>query len=239
MHLLWILLVTLAFVQLSVFLTTIYLHRTITHRSLELHPVVANLMHVEIALFTGIQPRQWAAVHRKHHHFSDKEGDPHSPKLFGLWHVLLGNFFYYKKEARNPATIEKYTPDYRPDLIDRIPLIRFGVFGSLAIFCAMFGWLGVAAWLFHIVAYVLLNSAINSLGHEVGYKNYDNGATNLQLLALLTGGEGLHNNHHESPASPRFAHVAGEIDPAWLIIRFLKICGVAKVKVDRANTAAA
>src|SRR5579884_1251788 len=176
MSLLWMFLITAGILQMSVFFTTILLHRTITHRGLELHPAVRAFMHLELSLFTGIVPREWAAVHRKHHHYSDKEGDPHSPYLLGLWHVLFGNYFYYRKEKSNPATIRKYTPDYRPDVIDRIPLIQYGVFGGLAIFMLMFGWQwGLAAWAFHMVAYVLLNSMINSVCHMIGYRNFEIG----------------------------------------------------------------
>jgi stearoyl-CoA desaturase (delta-9 desaturase) len=233
MHLLVIATVTVVILQMSVFFTTIYLHRSITHRGLLLHPVVANLMHLHLSLFTGLIPREWAAVHRKHHHFSDKEGDPHSPYLLGLWHVLFGNYFYYKREANNEATVRKYTPDYRPDLIDRIPLIRYGLFGGLLIFMALFGWKwGLAAWLFHIVGYVLLNSSINSLCHMIGYRNFNNKATNLQSVAFLTGGEGLHNNHHAFPSSARFALRGREIDPAWLLIRLLESIGLAEVKPE-------
>jgi stearoyl-CoA desaturase (delta-9 desaturase) len=231
MHLLWIFAVTAIILQVSVFLTTIYLHRAITHRALELHPLIANLMHLHLSIFTGVVPREWAAVHRKHHHFSDRVGDPHSPKVLGLWRVLFGNYFYYRREAKNPSTLNKYTPDYSRDLIDRIPLIEYGALIGLAVFVVLFGWAwGIAAWAFHIVAYVLLNSMINSLCHELGYKNYDNGATNLQSVALLTAGEGLHNNHHEFPTSARLSLARGEIDPAWPVIRLLESLGLAKVK---------
>ena len=101
-------LITIGILQVSVFVTTIYLHRAMCHRGLELHPVLANLMHLQLTLFTGIVPRQWVAVHRKHHHFSDEEGDPHSPYLYGMWTVLFGNYFMYRKEAKNPETIRKY-----------------------------------------------------------------------------------------------------------------------------------
>jgi stearoyl-CoA desaturase (delta-9 desaturase) len=233
MSLLWMIVITVCILQASVFFTTIYLHRCVTHRGLELHPVVANLMHLHIALFTGILPRQWAAVHRKHHHFSDKEGDPHSPKVFGVWKVLFGNYFYYKAEAKKDSTLRKYTPDYKPDLVDRIPFIEYGVLGGLVVFCLMFGlaW-GFAAWAFHVVGYILLNSAINSLGHTFGYRNYENGATNQQWLAFLTGGEGLHNNHHEYPTSARFALKAFEIDPAWPVIWTLERLGLAHVRQE-------
>lgn len=239
MSLLWMSLITIVILQVSVFITTIYLHRAMCHRGLELHPVVANLMHLELSLFTGIVPREWVAVHRKHHHYSDREGDPHSPYLLGLWSVLFGNYFFYRKEVRNAATIRKYTPDYRPDLIDRIPFIRFGVFGGLAIFIAMFGWgWGAAAWGFHVVSYILLNSSINSLCHMVGYRNYENLATNHRLIAWMTGGEGLHNNHHEFPSSAKFALKRKEFDPAWPVICLLERFGLARVKPEPVAKAA-
>ncbi len=222
--------ITLLILQASVFCTTIFLHRAKTHRGVELHPAIGFLMHLELTLFTGIVPRQWVAVHRKHHHLSDREGDPHSPLLRGMWTILFGNFFLYRKEIANPATIQKYTPDWKNDPLDRIPRMNFGSLGGLAILAAMFGWAwGAAAWGFHAIAYILLNSMINSLGHTVGYRNYENQATNLQWVALLTGGEGLHNNHHEYPASARFALRSREIDPAWPMIYVLELCGLAKV----------
>ena len=223
------LIITIGILQMSVFFTTIYLHRALCHRGLELHPVVGTLMHLELALFTGIVPRDWVAVHRKHHHFSDREGDPHSPYLLGTWKVLFGNYFYYNKELKNKATVVKYTPDYKPDVLDRIP--RIGAWAGLILFMLMFGWAwGLGAWAFHVVAYILLNSSINSICHMIGYRNFDNLATNFQFIAFLTGGEGLHNNHHEYPASAKFALRGREIDPAWPVIRLLERLGLARVK---------
>jgi stearoyl-CoA desaturase (delta-9 desaturase) len=234
MSLLWMFLITVVIMQASVFVTTIYLHRAQTHRGLELHPFVSNLMHLELVLFTGIVTREWVAVHRKHHHFSDKEGDPHSPYLFGMWNVLFNNFFMYRKETKNEATIRKYTPDYKPDLIDKFPVLdRFGIFMGLGIFMLMFGpaW-GLGAFLFQAVGYIFLNASINSICHMVGYRNFDNLATNHQFIALLTGGEGLHNNHHEHPSSAKFALRAKEIDPAWPVIWLLQRFGLAEVRPE-------
>lgn len=230
MHLMWMLIVTVAILQTSVLFTTIYLHRAKCHRGLELHPAVELLMHLELSLFTGIIPREWVAVHRKHHHFSDGEGDPHSPLLFGMWHVLFLNFWLYRKEANNPATIAKYTPDWKEDILDKIPAFQYALFGGLGIFMLMFGWKwGIAAWVFHMVFYVLLNAMINSLGHVIGYRNFDQQATNLQWVAFLTGGEGLHNNHHQYPTSARFSLRGREIDPGWFVIRLLETFGLATV----------
>lgn len=222
--------ITFVIVQISVFCTTIFLHRTKTHRGLELHPVVGFLMHLHLAVFTGVIPREWAAVHRKHHHFSDAEGDPHSPLIFGLWTVLFGNYFLYRKETQNPETVRKYTPDWKDDLLDKVPGLQYGIVLGLGVFCAMFGWKwGIAMWVANMLLYVLLNSMINALGHVIGYRNFDEQATNLQWVALLTAGEGLHNNHHAHPTSARFALRGHEIDPAWPIIWTLERFGLATV----------
>jgi stearoyl-CoA desaturase (delta-9 desaturase) len=231
MSLLWMAIITLVILQASVFCTTIYLHRAKTHRGLELHPVVGILMHLELSLFTGVVPRQWAAVHRKHHHFSDEAGDPHSPYIYGLWTVLFGNYFFYRKEANDQAVVRKYTPDWKEDWLDKLPGMAWAPLVGVGIFALMFGpWWGIAAWVAHAILYVLLNSAINSVCHMVGYRNFANTATNLQWIAFLTAGEGLHNNHHEFPTSARFSLRGWEIDPAWLFIRLLELCGLAKVQ---------
>ena len=232
MNYVWMAVITCVILQMSVFATTMYLHRSVTHKGVEYNPIVAFLMHLQLMVFSGIAPREWAAVHRKHHHHSDEEGDPHSPRIFGVWKVLFCNYFLYQKEASNAETIAKYTPDYKPDILDKLPrrVQGYGVLLGLMIFVLMFGWAwGLAAWAFHIGAYILLNSSINSLCHTIGYRNFDNLATNIQLIALVTGGEGLHNNHHEFPTSARFAMRRREIDIAWPAIRLLEICRLARI----------
>ena len=226
----WMLLISVVVMQLSVFYTTIFLHRCLSHKGLRLHPIAQNIMHLHLILFTGIIPREWAAVHRKHHHFSDKEGDPHSPYLKGLWHVLFFNAIYYRREANNPGTVDKYTRDYEPDLIDKIPFGPFGALFGLAIFTLAFGWIwGPVLFIAQGWSYIFLNAMINSVCHMIGYRNYDNKATNLQWVALITAGEGLHNNHHQYPASPKLATEKGEFDPAWPVIRVLETLKLAEV----------
>ena len=233
MTFLWVTLTTLCILQVSFLCTTIYLHRAITHRGVDLHPAVAFLMHLELMLFTGVVPREWAAVHRKHHHFTDKPGDPHSPVLLGLWAVLVGNFFLYRKEARQPATILKYTPDYKPDLLDKVPVAGYGILLGLVILILLFGWAwGTAAWLAHAILYVIVNAMVNGLGHAVGYRTYENGATNLRWLAWISAGEGLHNNHHQYPSSARLSMRRMEFDPAWPVIRLLERLGLADIRPE-------
>ena len=101
-------LVALALTQIAAVATSVYLHRGLAHRSLRLHPVADAAFRTVLWLTTGQTRREWVAVHRKHHTFTDREGDPHSPRLLGLWRVQAWNVYYYIREARNAAT-----PDLR------------------------------------------------------------------------------------------------------------------------------
>jgi stearoyl-CoA desaturase (Delta-9 desaturase) len=226
------LVVAAVLIQVAVFSTTIFLHRTATHRALTLHPAVAWLFRLSLWLTTGIATKEWVAVHRKHHAFTDQEGDPHSPMLMGFWSVQLGNVFHYVKEAKNKDVVERYARDIQEDVWDRL-FFNHGIAGlvvGITALCAVLGlgW-GMLAASVHAVMYVfVLSSSINGLCHHVGYKNFDNTATNLRLLALVTGGEGLHNNHHGYPRSPKFSFRTSEIDPAWPFIKLLISLRLAK-----------
>ena len=214
-----------AVTQAATFATTIYLHRSATHRALVLHPVVEWCFRFVIWMTTGMVPRQWVAVHRKHHAHTDEEGDPHSPLLLGFWSVQIGNAFHYVKEARKPEVVDKYAHDLAPDRWDRALFdhSRLGLLIGIALLCLVLGvgW-GLLAALIHTIMYVfVLSPSINGLCHYAGYRNFENTATNIRTLALLTGGEGLHNNHHEFPRSPKFSLRASEFDPAWPIIRLM------------------
>ncbi len=226
------LVVAIVLIQIAVFGTTIYLHRTATHRALVLHPAVAWLFRFGLWITTGISTKEWVAVHRKHHAFTDQEGDPHSPALMGFWSVQLGNVFHYVREAKNKEVVERYARDIHEDGWER-RVFRHGVagvtIGTIALCGVMgLGWGLLAAGLHAFIYVFVLSSSINGLCHHVGYKNFDNTATNLRVLALLTGGEGLHNNHHGYPRSPKFSFRPSEFDPAWPLIKLLIALKLAK-----------
>src|SRR5258708_12939126 len=90
---------------------SVYLHRGLAQRSLRLHPVADAACRTVLWLTTGQTRREWVAVHRKHHTFTDREGDPHSPRLLGLWRVQAWNVYYYIPEPPNPETIRTFPPD--------------------------------------------------------------------------------------------------------------------------------
>lgn len=239
----WCLIASALVTQAAVFSTTIYLHRTATHRALVLHPALAWLFRFTLWITTGMVAKEWVAVHRKHHAFTEEEGDPHSPRLEGFWHVQLGNVFYYVKEAKRLETVEKYARDMKDDVWDRC-LFNYGLAGPIVgttLLCLVIGlWWGLLAAVIHAVMYVfVLSSSINGLCHHVGYRNFDNTATNLRLIALLTGGEGLHNNHHGYPRSPKFSVRPSEFDPAWPVIRLLTLLRLATPlkTIEQARTA--
>jgi stearoyl-CoA desaturase (delta-9 desaturase) len=230
-------LVGLGLAELATLITTIYLHRVLAHKAIKLHPAVTMFMRFGTWMLTSISPREWVAVHRKHHNFSDDHGDPHSPHIEGYWKIMLANVYYYRREASKDETMEKYAADLPFDGLDRA-LLRRGTLG-FSLTGVILVWLmgtkaGLAAISTLAVVYLTLNAAINGAGHTFGEKSFENDATNLKLLALITFGEGLHNNHHARPAAPKFSAFRGEFDPAWPVIRLLEKLRLAKVltKVD-------
>jgi len=219
-------------IQTTVFSTTIYLHRTATHKALVMHPAVEAMFKFALWMTTGLLTKEWVAVHRKHHAFTDEEGDPHSPALEGFWRVQLGNVYYYMREVKKTDVVERYARDIKEGWWDR-HVYKHGWLGltiGTILLCLILGlWWGLLAAGIHAVMYVfVLSSSINGLCHHVGYRNFDNTATNIRFLALLTGGEGLHNNHHGYPRSPKFSWRASEFDPAWPVIKLLVALKLAK-----------
>ena len=219
--------------QIATFTTSIYLHRVLSHRSLSLRPWVELFFRTALWLVTGVNRQEWVAVHRKHHTFTDREGDPHSPRLLGFWKVQLGNVYYYVREAKSPEIGAKFAPDLAPDRPDRL-LFSWGWTGvgiGILLLTPCIGWWQAGtAMLVHGLFFVFVTGPlINGLGHWAGAKNFENTAYNSRVLAWLTGGESLHNNHHEFPRSPKFSLRRSELDPSWIAIRVLAAVRLAVV----------
>jgi stearoyl-CoA desaturase (delta-9 desaturase) len=239
----------LAILVVVVHLTTIYLHRAITHGTVRYVPWLESLMHPVLVILTSINPREWSAVHNSHHLFPDRPGepgDPHSPHLEGLWHIVFFNVYYYRKGARDKRVASHPFVQARLATIPRRRIDNIGVWGPLGAWVAgmlIFGFVpGLIAGLVYAVPYLLLNGAINGIGHAWGYKNFHSAAGhNSRVLALLTGGEGLHNNHHGRFTTAFFAYrpVEWMFESGGLTIRLLCRLGLAEISTSvRAENAA-
>jgi stearoyl-CoA desaturase (delta-9 desaturase) len=223
--------------QCAVAATTVYLHRALAHRALVVHPVAVLPMRFVLWVTTGMRPREWVAVHRKHHASTDTADDPHSPKIMGFWRVQLGNAGLYRRAASDPVNLRRYARDVPHDRLDRYAFdhsffgLALGITVLVVTLWALgFGLAGFAAAGVHAVVYLMLAGSINAVGHRFGTRPHPNSATNMQSLALLTGGEGLHNNHHAAPTSARFSLRRGELDPGWWLVRLLVALRLARLR---------
>ena len=216
-------------------------HRLLTHRGYKVPKLVEYFLVTcgTVSLEGG--PIQWVVTHRIHHAHTDREGDPHTPRDGGWWaHIgwILSGINH------SEATLARYAPDlikdryYRwlnrfywvPQLILSLTLLVFG------------GW-AMLLWGVFLRLILALHSTwlVNSATHLWGRTRFQTGddSRNSWWVALLTFGEGWHNNHHAHPTSARHGLRWYEFDLNWLGIRFLQLVGLAhSIKLVRFNRAA-
>jgi len=215
--------------------TTVYLHRGLSHRAMVIHPAIAWVFRLIVWLTTGIKPKEWVAVHRKHHAYTDEQGDPHSPVLLGWRKVQMSNVGLYRIALKDSSIVEKYAKDLPDDVWDKRMFghHKTGLGIGIAILVVVFGpVIGLLAAFIHANVYLAVNAGVNALGHHFGKRPYNNQATNLQWLAFLTMGEGLHNNHHAAPSSARLSHTRSQIDPGWWVITTLQKVRLVSLRFD-------
>ena len=162
----------------SILCLSVFAHRSIAHRAVTLHPVVAHVMRFWLWFSTGTPTRRWVAVHRKHHVFTDGEGDPHSPVLYGLPRVFFGGYWLLSPrgaEARDDravrqglprttgssATSTRSTTTSASSLMLALDIGVFGVVPGLVAYAIQIIWVVVWAAGF-----------INGIGHALGYRNW-------------------------------------------------------------------
>lgn len=229
-------LVTLGLTHITIAGVTLYLHRCQAHRAITLHPIVSHFFRFWLWLTTGMQTRQWVAIHRKHHARVETPEDPHSPQTRGIKTVLWQGAELYRKESKNTETMERFghhTPD---DWLERhlyVPWVDYGIFVMLAIDLLLFGIIGITIWAVQMLWIPFFAAGvINGLGHWWGYRNYNSpdASTNIVPVGILIGGEEMHNNHHAFASSARFSNKWWEFDIGWLYIRLLAALGFARVK---------
>ena len=215
---------------------TIYLHRSQAHRSVVLDHRVAVLMRTWLWLTTGMITKQWVAVHRKHHRFTDHTGDPHSPKVYGIWRVLFGGAVLYHRAASDQGMVEQYGTGTPDDWLENklfTPYSNLGICMWLILLTALFNGWGIVMWLGHMLWVPLWAAGVvNGLAHYVGYRNFDvkDSSKNLLPWAIVICGEELHNNHHRFPASAKLSVRPWEFDLGWAYICTLERFNLATVK---------
>ncbi len=225
-------LVVLVSTQIANIATTVYLHRGLAHRAVKFNPFLEGILRFFVWLTTTVVRQEWVAVHRKHHAFSDKEGDPHSPVMKGFWNIQLWNYFYYRAETQKEEVVSTYSKDIASDWFDRlshkswIPMLLLAGIMSLILGPI---WGPIAA-ICHFGVYVVLSATVNGACHTYGYKHHDNMATNIWTVGLLTAGEGFHNNHHEKPANAKLGYRWYEFDIGWVTISVFSLLHLAKVR---------
>jgi stearoyl-CoA desaturase (delta-9 desaturase) len=222
---------------------TLYLHRSATHEGVKFHPVVEGFMRTWLWLTTGIVTVEWVAVHRKHHAFSDREGDPHSPVEEGLFAIVFGGVFFYREAAADKDTLSKYGRGCPTDWAERNVFTRNRMLGLLimaAIDLLLFGlpW-GVVVFSAMAVWIPIFGNVINGIGHAIGYRNFatKDASRNIIPIGLWIVGEELHNNHHADPRSASFRAKWFEFDIGWIYIKVLSWVKLAQVIYARNLTA--
>jgi stearoyl-CoA desaturase (delta-9 desaturase) len=213
-----------------------YLHRGQTHRGVEFHPVVSHFMRFWLWLTTGMVTKQWVAIHRKHHRFTDESEDPHSPVQYGILRVLFKGAGLYHSASKDSAMIAQYGVGTPNDWIEQTvytPHSRLGILLMLAINLFFFGPWGFLVWGVQMLWIPFWAAGVvNGVGHWWGYRNTatNDSSRNIGPLGLIIGGEELHNNHHADPANPKLSRKSWEFDIGWMYIKVLEKLGLATVK---------
>ena len=229
-------LVALVLTHITIASVTIYLHRHSAHRALDLHPIASHFFRFWLWMTTGMVTKEWTAIHRKHHAKCEREGDPHSPVIFGIKKVFWEGAELYREESRNQDTLQRFGHNTPTDWIERNLYTRYNKLGvslMLIIDVALFGALGLTVWAIQM-AWIPVTAAgiINGFGHYWGYRNFEaqDASTNVSPWGILIGGEELHNNHHTYPTSAKLSVKPYEFDIGWAYIRGLQALGLASVK---------
>lgn len=215
---------------------TIGFHRLLTHRSFETKPWLRNILAFIGTLAWEGSALKWVADHRVHHRHSDKEGDPHSPKdSFWYGHDL------WIFETWPSYLMGKYIKDNAPDLWGD-PCLRFMHHHYLKLNLASLAVIALAGFLYGGWYYALSFATfgfftrivlvwhftwlVNSASHRWGYRNYEtpDNSRNNWGVALVTNGEGWHNNHHKSQQLAVHGHRPWEIDVTYRIILLMRYC---------------
>ena len=220
--------------ELLAVLTSVFLHRELSHRSVATCPAVATTSRLIFRLYPGISGVEWATVHQLHHRYTDGAGDPHSPAIFGRTKVLLFGPWLYRRTLRS-GVIQLSPTEMSP--LDRF-IVRARWPGRVVGAALLAPWLGLASAVASYVALIAVYSTIigltNAFAHPLGRRSPRSLMRRVArgALSLVTAGEGSvahHENHHKHPRTADFREASRELDIAWMVtlamskVRLLKI----------------
>jgi stearoyl-CoA desaturase (delta-9 desaturase) len=214
-------------------------HRLLTHGSFQ----TTKPMRFLFALLGGVSGEgsaiDWVANHRKHHAFSDQDGDPHTPRDGGWWAHMLWIFPQHTREELAAHT-KRWAPDLVKDkgvvFLHKTFLVWHILLGSalLGAGWTFFDRFTGVSWLIwglavRMVIVFHITWLVNSASHMWGYRNYEttDDSRNLWWVGLLAFGEGWHNNHHAYQRMAAHGHRWWELDPTYWVIRGLESVGLA------------
>jgi fatty-acid desaturase len=206
-------------------------HRLLTHRSFTTPKWFEYFLTVCAVTAVEGGPLLWVATHRKHHQFADKEGDPHSPRD-GKWWAHVGWILVGNALRQDQETLDRYVPDLQEDKFHVwITVYHFVPTVILGVALYAIGGLPFLLWgiFFRTVAGLHATWLVNSVSHIWGSRRFEtrDTSTNNWWVALLTFGDGWHNNHHANPVSARHGLRWYEIDFNWYTIWILERVGLA------------
>jgi fatty-acid desaturase len=207
-------------------------HRLHTHRSYQCPRLLEYFFAFCGAMTLEGGPIFWVATHRIHHQKSDQAGDPHSPRD-GAWWAHVGWILFGETNHNNTKMMSKYAPDLAKH--------RFYVWLNnyhwvptvvLAAVLLAIGGLPLMLWAVCVRIVVGLHATwlVNSATHLWGSRRFEtkDDSRNSWWVALLTFGEGWHNNHHAHPTSARHGLAWYEFDISWISLKLMKLVGIAK-----------
>lgn len=227
---------------LSLLYITVFYHRALAHKAVELRPWLHRFVIGTGVWVTGLDPKAWVCMHRRHHAYSDTPRDPHPPGVVGVWGIPRKQLRSYEVTL---ACLEGGVREYArfvPDLSFPsntifargrwfLPYLVHAAIGT-AIGATTGLWLAGLGYLIGLMSHPVQGWLVNAFGHSAGGRNFDcpDDSRNNLPVAWLVGGEGLQNNHHAFPASAKFSLKPGEPDLGWRWCQALEALGLATIR---------